>query len=200
MLPTTPDTNRLNVRRVINADESVLLDALSEFAVAQDLEVDHTHGGEGLVFCRAPKSAGAKHLLKRGDALHVTITDHGHAHEIEFVADLGGSIARRDERRRSRVVKGGLISVGLVALGVFGFRNGVDFRDLIPIAFGAGFGRRASRRMRAADADRAAIQRRVANTLVELCMRIDDPNEQHPGRFEVDLVDEDDDEDENDEN
>ncbi len=141
----------------------------------QNLEIDHRWDGAGLVFRRAPKSAGAKHLFKRGDSLHVTITALGDMHDIEFVADLSASISRRDERRRARIIRGSLIGAGLMGLGIAGLTNRVNFGDFVPMFFGVGFGRRALGRVRAAASDRDAIERRVANELARLCARIDDP-------------------------
>ena len=176
MLPAKINTNTVQLHRTLDASEEELLDALSEFALKQDLEIDHRWNGEGLLFRRAPKGAGVKHLLRRGDSLHVTITAVDGMHEIDFVADLSASIARRDERRRSRIIKGSVIGAGLMAIGIAGLtHNGVSFGDFIPMFFGVGFGRRALGRVRAAASDRDAIERRVANELARLCARIDDP-------------------------
>ena len=115
MLPANRDDRILRVHRVLDVDEDALLDAITAFAVSQDLEVDRRHEGEGLLFRRGDTNAAAEHLFRRGDALQVIISADPRGHDVEFIADLAGSLRGKSESRRGHVIR----SFGLAGLFAF---------------------------------------------------------------------------------
>ena len=169
MLPANRDDRTLRVHRSLDVDEDALLDAITAFAVAQDLEVDRRHEGEGLVFRRADSNTASEHLFRRGDTLQVIITADPRGHDVEFIADLSGSLRRKSESRRGHVVRSFGLAGLFAFLGVRGLIVDVSFGDFVLLGVGGLFSRRALRYANAAADDSDDLERKVANELNRVC-------------------------------
>lgn len=169
MLPANRDDRALRVHRTLDVDEDALLDTITAFALAQDLEVDRRHQGEGLIFRRSESSVAPDHLFRRGDALQVVITPDPRGHDVEFIADLSGSLRRESESRRGHVVRSFGLAGLFAFLGVRGLIVDVSFGDFILLGVGGLFSRRALRYANAAVDDADDLERKVANELNRVC-------------------------------
>ncbi len=160
----------MRVHRSLDVDEDDLLDAVTAFALRQDLEIDHRHDGDGLLFRRKKHSTpNVKPLLKRGDSLQVIITADPAGHDIEFVADLAGARQKSADTRRRHVVRSGIVAT---VFGYFAIRGGLnnqlDILDLIWVGISARFGLRAAR-LANSDPDLDHLERDVAAALNRVC-------------------------------
>ena len=173
MLPANRDDRVLHVHRSLDVDEDALLDSITAFAVKQDLELDRRHDGEGLVFRRAKESTpAAKHLFKKGDLLQVVITEHRDGHDIDFTADLRGSLRRKSDDRRSTTIRSGALAALFAYLGVRGVvgpGSELGIVDFVFFGLSARFGYRAARTAQSADEDLDELHTKVANALSQVC-------------------------------
>jgi hypothetical protein len=170
VLPANRNDHTLRVRRSLDVDEDDLLDAVTSFALRQDLEIDHRHDGDGLLFRRRKESTpNVEHLLKRGDSLQVIITADAGGHDIEFAADLSGARQRKSEGRRGKAIRSGIVAA---LFGYFavkgGLNNQLDLLDLIWVGISARFGVRAAR-LASSDPDLEHLERDVAAALNRVC-------------------------------
>jgi len=165
MLPANRDDRTVHVHRSLDADEEAVLDSMTAFAQAQSLEIDRRYEGHGLLFV----ATSSGDLFKKGDTLQVTITATEEGHDVEFVADIQRSIARKSEDRSRRVIRGYALAGLFAVLGVRGLVHGVDFGDFVLFAIGANFGRRAFNRSQSTEEKVDELQRKVANELNAVC-------------------------------
>jgi hypothetical protein len=173
MLPANPD-DLLHVHRVIDADPDDLLDAITDFAVEQDLEVDRTFDGEGLLFRRKREpGTDVEHLLRRGDTLQVVVLpDPAGGHEVEFVADLAGSIRHKAESRRAGAFRAGAWAAGFAVVAAINLAKGVEIGDFIWVLLAARSSRHVAQAVGPSTEDVEDLQRNVANTLHALLDRV----------------------------
>ena len=167
MLPANRDDRTVHVHRSLDADEEDVVDAVTAFAERNKLEVDRRHEGFGLLFVATESGE----LFKKGDSLEVAITATTDGHDVEFVADLRGSIGRKHEAGQGRAIRAGLLAA---MFGVFAVRgvippNGLDIVDIVFAGLAFRFGTRAASRTRLVAHDVDDLQRKVANELNAVC-------------------------------
>jgi hypothetical protein len=167
MLPARGGDRSLTVRRSLDTSEDDLIDAITSFAVAQDLELDRRYE-DGLLFRRTKDSHGP-HVFDRADALRVHIDPTPGGIDVEFVADLRGSRRKTAERRRGRVVRNIGIAGLFAFVGVRGLVDVVSVGDFVLFGLSAMFGTRAAREATGGDDDLDELERTIANALNELC-------------------------------
>lgn len=164
MLPANRDDRTVHVHRDVDADEDVLNDALTDFAVENGLEIDRTHLGEGLLF-RGASNAPESAMFRRGDTLLVTFAPSPVGLDVTFAADMAGLEERGDAWKRGRLIRGSILAALFVSAGATGLAHGVNTGDFVPIALGGLFMSRTIRRVRSETDSREEFHRRVANAL-----------------------------------
>lgn len=166
------------VVRAIDADADDLLDALTEFAVRNDLEVDRSDAGEGTLFRpRREWTEGADHLFRGRDTLRVVVTPLARGGcEIMVSADMSDLHARGDAWRRGTLVRGAVAATVLIGAGVVGITHGFNPGDLIPIGIGAVVGSRSVRGALGERESREVIVRDAHNVLERLIDEFEEPS------------------------
>ena len=170
MLPASQGETSVHVVRALDVDEDTLLDAITAFALVQDLESDRRHDGDGLVFRRKKESTPeVTHLLKKGDALQVIITAEGAVHDVEFIADLSGSIKRKTESRRAGAFRAGAWATMFGAVAAINLARGVNVADFIWVLLSARSVRHVTQALGPPAEAIDELQRDLANALNRVC-------------------------------
>lgn len=172
MLPDTPDSDGIiQVNRHVGGDEDDVLDALTDFIASQDLEPDRSDGGPGTLFRPRPDpQTQGPWFFGDKDSLRVVVTPDASGTTVQFTADMRGMHARGDNWKQGRYIRGSLLSLFFIGLGVQGlFQNGVSTGDFVPMGIGAWLGMRAVRRARGESDSREEIERKLANALERTC-------------------------------
>jgi hypothetical protein len=161
------------VQRTVSADEDELLDEFTDFAVSNGLQVRRQHDGDGLLFVRRKGAeVEGRKLFRSGDSLNVVLERHGVDTTVVMTAHMQGLHRRGEEWRQRRLIRGGLISAGFVALGIVGLTHGISTGDFFLLGAGAITARRTVRRVQHEPQDRAEFEHDVADALHELCDRL----------------------------
>ena len=175
MLPAKVDKG-VAVTRVVDADEQIVFDAVADFVASQDLEVDHSDTGPGILFRPRPDpQTSGPWFFGHQDSLRVVVTPVGDHLSLEFLADMRGMHERGDAWRRRRYQRGGLLSLFLLGVGAQGLAaHGVNLGDFFPIAGGLLLGARSIQRAQREGDSREEIERNLANALELVCDEVDD--------------------------
>jgi hypothetical protein len=168
MLPANRDDRTVHVHRTLDADEEDLLDAITEFAVSNGLEIDRSFEGDGLLF-RAARDAPENAMFRNKDTLRFAVERTSSGVDVTFDADMAGLAERGDAWRRGRMIRGSIFAAVLVGVGVSGLTNGVNVGDFVPVAIGGLVMARSVRSVQGESDSREAIQREVANALHRVC-------------------------------
>ena len=169
MLPDRPGKRVVVVRRTLDVAEDDLVDAITAFAVDQDLELDRRYE-EGLLFRRAHEArVGVKHLFDRFDGLRVHITPTDAGHDVEFLADLRGSAQTNVQKRRGEAIGSAGVAALFAWLGVRGLIATVGLMDFVFLGLSVMFGSRAVGQLQSPEDDFDEIERNVVNELNRVC-------------------------------
>jgi hypothetical protein len=175
LLPTKPDAKVVAISRIVDVEEDAVVDAVAEFVESQDLELDRTDTGKGTLFRPRPDpQTSGPWYFGQEDSLRVVVTPVADGLRVDLVADMRGMHARGDAWRRRRYVRGGLLSVFLIGLGVQGMARGVNPGDFVPVGLGVWLGTRSVHRALNEPESREEIERNLANSLERVCDEIEE--------------------------